>query len=40
MHKRLLFRAEDRAALRRLGIWVEWMMLIAGSILLGVLIFA
>ncbi|WP_428818424.1 hypothetical protein [Microbulbifer sp. MCCC 1A16149] len=38
MGKRLLYRREDRSALRKLAIWVECMMLLAGSILLGILL--
>ncbi|WP_255359341.1 hypothetical protein [Microbulbifer sp. Q7] len=39
MQKRLLYRREDRAILRKLAIWVECMMLFVGSILLGILLF-
>lgn len=38
MSTRLLDRQEDRVILRRLAVWVECMMLISGSILLGVLL--
>ena len=38
MHKRLLYRREDRSILRRLAIWVECMMLIIGTMLLGILL--
>ncbi|MBB5210722.1 hypothetical protein [Microbulbifer hydrolyticus] len=38
MHKRLLYRQEDRNMLRRLAIWVECMMMIIGTILLGILL--
>ncbi|WP_255875435.1 hypothetical protein [Microbulbifer elongatus] len=40
MHRRHLLRKADRSILRRLGIWVECMMLVAGSILLGILLMA
>ncbi|WP_255463311.1 hypothetical protein [Microbulbifer sp. YPW1] len=38
MGKRLLYRSEDRSILRKLAIWVECMMLLTGSILLGILL--
>lgn len=38
MQKRLLYRREDRSILRRLAIWMECMMLITGTILLGILV--
>lgn len=38
MGKRLLYRQEDRTILRRLAIWVECMMLLIGTILLGILV--
>ena len=40
MHKKHMLTKTDRSALRRLGIWVECMMLLAGSILLGILVLA
>ena len=38
MQKRLLYRREDRNILRRLAIWVECMMLLTGTLLLGILV--
>ena len=37
MRKHML-RREDRNSLRRLAIWVECMMLVIGSILVGILV--
>ncbi|WP_255461813.1 hypothetical protein [Microbulbifer sp. ALW1] len=33
-----MLRREDRSTLRKLAMWVECMMLIAGSVLLGILL--
>lgn len=38
MKQRLLYRREDRKALRRLAMWIECMMLLTGSMLLGILL--
>lgn len=38
MKKRLIYRSEDRKILRRLAIWVECMMLLTGTVLLGILL--
>ncbi|WP_264189600.1 hypothetical protein [Microbulbifer elongatus] len=38
MHKRLLYRREDRNILRRLAIWVECLTLVIGTMLLGILL--
>ncbi len=40
MHKRLLYRREDRKVLRRMAIWIECMMLFTGTVLLGILVLA
>ncbi|WP_295801171.1 hypothetical protein [uncultured Microbulbifer sp.] len=34
----LLYRAEDRSTLRKLGIWIECLALALGSLLLGILL--
>ncbi|WP_267893045.1 hypothetical protein [Microbulbifer pacificus] len=38
MKHRLLYRREDRRTLRRLATWIECMMLLTGSMLLGILL--
>ena len=38
MKNRLLYRAEDRSTLRKLGIWIECLALATGTLLLGILL--
>ncbi|WP_281282507.1 hypothetical protein ACONUD_03605 [Microbulbifer harenosus] len=38
MKKKLIYRREDRKTLRKLAIWVECMMLLTGTVLLGILL--